>query len=100
VELLIAGDEPDEPNLRSACAPRRSVQPQSPGGDLHQPRHRRRAHGVLACLGLPAISNGCPATTAGRGARDAAQGGPERVPSRVHTALEASLNCEVHIRTT
>lgn len=32
VELLIAGDEPDElQRSRSACAPRRSVQPQSPG---------------------------------------------------------------------
>ena len=59
------------------------------------------AHGVLAGFGLTGdIERGARRRRLGRGARDAAQGGPGARPeSRVHTALEASLNCEVHIRT-
>ena len=60
------------------------------------------AHGVLAGFGLA----GEIVRTAGDDGFDVVhvtlrKADLERVPeSRIHTALEASLNCEVHIRTT
>jgi hypothetical protein len=103
VELLIAGDDPADLAQRAVelCAKAFGTIPVlgvltyiSRGTDDD-------AHGVLAGLGL-----------AGRIDRVAGENGwdvvhvtlrkadLERVPeSRVHTALEASLNCEVHIRT-
>jgi hypothetical protein len=59
------------------------------------------AHGVLAGFGL----TGDIVRTPGDGGYDIVHvtlraGDLERIPeSRIHTALEASLNCEVHIRT-
>jgi hypothetical protein len=60
------------------------------------------AHGVLAGFGL----TGEIVRTAGDDGFDIVhvtlrEADLERIPeSRIHTALEASLNCEVHIRTT
>jgi hypothetical protein len=59
------------------------------------------AHGVLSAFGL----TGEIARTPGDDGYDVVyvtlrEDDLERVPeSRVHTALEASLNCEVHLRT-
>ena len=103
VELLIAGDDPAELERRAVqlCANAFGTTP-VPGVLTYISRGTDDdAHGVLAGLGLT-----------GEIERVACDGGwdvvhvtlrkadLERVPeSRVHTALEASLNCEVHIRT-
>ncbi|MFG1932507.1 hypothetical protein ACGFK1_17970 [Mycobacterium sp. NPDC048908] len=103
VELLIAGDDPAELERRAVdlCAKAFGTTP-APGVLTYISRGTDDdAHGVLAGLGLTGEIN-----------RDAGDDGwdvvhvtlrrvdLERVPeSRVHTALEASLNCEVHIHT-
>ncbi|OBI83168.1 hypothetical protein [Mycobacterium sp. E740] len=103
VELLITGDEPDELTRTAVnlCAKAFGTAP-VPGVVTFISRGTDDdAHGVLAGLGL-----------AGDIERETGDDGwdivhvtlrkadLERVPeSRVHTALEASLNCEVRIRT-
>jgi hypothetical protein len=104
VELLIAGDNPAELLRRAVqlCAKAFGTTP-VPGVVTYISRGTDDdAHGVLAGLGLA----GEIERVAGDDGWDVVhvtlrKADLERVPeSRVHTALEASLNCEVHIRTT
>ena len=104
VELLIAGDEPAELQRIgvSLCAKAFGTTP-VPGVVTFISRGTDDdAYGVLAGLGLIGEIERVP----GEDGWDVVHVtlrklDLERVPeSRVHTALEASLNCEVHIRTT
>ncbi|MCP9273315.1 hypothetical protein [Mycolicibacterium arenosum] len=105
VEVLIAGDDPDE-LMRTAvglCAKAFGTFGSTPAAGVLTYVSRGTdddAHGVLAGLGLRgeiervAGDDGWDVITVTLPASDL-----RRVPeSRVHTALEASLNCEVHIR--
>jgi hypothetical protein len=103
VELLMAGDDPAELERRAVelCANAFGTTP-VPGVLTYISRGTDDdAHGVLAGLGL----TGDIDRVAGDDGWDVVhvtlrKADLERVPeSRVHTALEASLNCEVHIRT-
>jgi hypothetical protein len=103
VELLIAGDDAAELEriAVSLCAKAFGTKP-VPGVLTFISRGTDDdAHGVLAGLGL----TGEIERVAGDDGWDVIhvtlrKSDLERVPeSRVHTALEASLNCEVHIRT-
>lgn len=103
VELLIAGDDPAELQQRAVelCAKAFGTTP-VPGVLTYISRGTDAdARGVLAGLGL----TGDIERVAGEDGWDVVhvtlrQADLERVPeSRVHTALEASLNCEVHIHT-
>jgi len=103
VELLIAGDDAAELEriAVSLCAKAFGTAP-VPGVLTFISRGTDDdAHGVLAGLGL----TGDIERVAGDDGWDVIhvtlrKSDLERVPeSRVHTALEASLNCEVHIRT-
>lgn len=104
VEVLIAGDDPDELTRRAVdvCAKAFSgfgVRP-SPGVLTYVSRGTDDdAHGVLAGLGLRgqieriATGDGWDIVKVTVSKDDL-----RRIPeSRVHTALEASLNCEVQI---
>lgn len=104
VELLIAGDDSAELErvAVSLCAKAFGTTP-VPGVLTFISRGTDDdAHGVLAGLGLTGEIERVP----GDDGWDVIhvtllKSDLERVPeSRVHTALEASLNCEVHIRTT
>jgi hypothetical protein len=104
VELLIAGDDPAELERRAAelCADAFGTTP-VPGVLTYISRGTDDdAYGVLAGFGLTGDIERVP----GDDGWDVVhvtlrKADLERVPeSRVHTALEASLNCEVHIRTT
>jgi hypothetical protein len=103
VELLIDGDDPTELQRAAVdlCAKAFGATP-TPGVLTFISRGTDDdAHGVLAGLGLA----GDIERTAGDEGWDVVcvtlrKADLERVPeSRVHTALEASLNCEVQIRT-
>lgn len=103
VELLIAGDDPAELERRAIelCANAFGTTP-VPGVLTFISRGTDDdAHGVLAGLGLTGDIERVP----GDDGWDVVhvtlrKSDLERVPeSRVHTALEASLNCEVQIRT-
>jgi hypothetical protein len=103
VELLIGGDEPAELERAaiSLCAKAFGMTP-TPGVLTFISRGTDDdAHGVLAGLGLTGEIERVP----GDDGWDVVhvtlrKADLEHVPeSRVHTALEASLNCEVHIRT-
>jgi hypothetical protein len=103
VELLIAGDDPAELERRAVqlCANAFGTTP-VPGVVTYISRGTDDdAYGVLAGLGLTGEIDRVP----GDDGWDVVhvtlrKADLERVPeSRVHTALEASLNCEVHIRT-
>ncbi|MDA4107251.1 hypothetical protein [Mycolicibacterium holsaticum] len=103
VELLIDGEDPDELQRCAVdlCAGAFGTTP-VPGVLTYISRGTDAdARGVLAGLGL----TGDIERVAGEDGWDVVhvtlrQADLERVPeSRVHTALEASLNCEVHIRT-
>ena len=103
VELLIAGDDAAELEriAVSLCANAFGTTP-IPGVLTFISRGTDDdAHGVLAGLGLTGEIERVP----GADGWDVIhvtlrKSDLERVPeSRVHTALEASLNCEVHIRT-
>jgi hypothetical protein len=107
VELLIDGDEPAELERAAIglCARAFEAFGTTPTpGVLTFISHGTDddAHGVLAGLGLTGEIERVP----GNDGWDVVhvtlrKADLERVPeSRVHTALEASLNCEVHIRTT
>jgi len=103
VELLIAGDDPADLERRAVelCANAFGTTP-VPGVLTYISRGTDAdAHGVLAGLGLTgeiervASDDGWDVVHVTLRKEDL-----RRVPeSRVHTALEASLNCEVHIRT-
>ena len=103
VELLIAGDDPAELERRAVelCANAFGTAP-VPGVLTFISRGTDDdARGVLAGLGLTGDIERVP----GDHGWDVVhvtllEADLQRVPeSRVHTALEASLNCEVHIRT-
>ena len=103
VELLKAGDDPVELERQAVelCANAFGTTP-APGVLTYISRGTDDdAHGVLAGLGL----TGDIERVAGEEGWDVVhvtlrKADLERVPeSRVHTALEASLNCEVQIRT-
>jgi hypothetical protein len=102
IELLIAGDDPAALQTRAVelCAKAFGTTP-VPGVVTFISRGTDDdAHGVLAGLGL----TGDIERVAGDDGWDVVhvtlrKSDLQRVPeSRVHTALEASLNCEVHIR--
>jgi hypothetical protein len=104
VEMLMAGGEPGELKATAValCAKVFGTQPE-PGVLTYISRGTDDdAHGVLAGFGLTGEITRSP----GDDGLDVVyvtlrKTDLERIPeSRIHTALEASLNCEVHIRTT
>jgi hypothetical protein len=104
VEMLMAGGEPEELKATAValCAKAFGTQPE-PGVLTYISRGTDHdAHGVLAGFGLSGDVERVP----GDDGWDVVyvtlcRTDLERIPeSRIHTALEASLNCEVHIRTT
>ena len=103
VELLIAGDDVDAPRKPqlTLCAKAFGTTP-VPGVVTFVSRGTDDdAHGVLSAFGLTGEIVRAP----GDDGFDIVyvtlrEADLERIPeSRIHTALEASLNCEVHIRT-
>jgi hypothetical protein len=106
VEVLIAGDDPDELSRTAVelCAKAFGAFGATPAAGVLTYVSRGTdddAHGVLAGLGLRGElerrvdDDGWDVIHVTLRKADL-----ERVPeSRVHTALEASLNCEVHIHT-
>jgi hypothetical protein len=103
VELLIDGDDPAELQRCAVelCANAFGTTP-VPGVVTFISRGTDDdAHGVLAGLGLTGDVERVPADDGWDIVYVTLRKADlERVPeSRVHTALEASLNCEVHIRT-
>ena len=103
VELLMVGGDVEQ--LRrdavALCAKAFGTSP-TPGVITYLSRGTDDdAHGVLAAFGI----TGEITRTAGDGGFDIIdvtlqKADLDRIPeSRIHTALEASLNCEVHIRT-
>ena len=104
VEMLMAGGDTDQLKLEAValCAKAFGTTP-TPGVVTYVSRGTDDdAHGVLAGFGL----TGEITRTPGDDGLDIVhvtlrRADLERIPeSRIHTALEASLNCEVHIRTT
>jgi hypothetical protein len=104
VEMLMVGNEPEGLKAKAAalCAKAFGTDPE-PGVLTYVSRGTDDdAHGVLAGFGLTGDIERVP----GDDGLDVIhvtlrKTDLERIPeSRVHTALEASLNCEVHIRTT
>jgi hypothetical protein len=104
VEMLMVGGGPDDLKASAValCAKAFGTEPE-PGALTYISRGTDDdAHGVLAGFGLTGDIERVP----GDDGLDVIhvtlrKTDLERIPeSRVHTALEASLNCEVHIRTT
>jgi hypothetical protein len=103
VEMLMTGDAEDlKATAVALCAKAFGTEPE-PGVLTYISRGTNDdAHGVLAGFGL----SGDIERVAGVDGWDVVyvtlrKVDLERIPeSRIHTALEASLNCEVHIRTT
>jgi hypothetical protein len=104
VEMLMVGSEPEDLKASAValCAKAFGTEPE-PGMLTYISRGTDDdAHGVLAGFGLDAEITRSP----GDDGLDVVyvtlrKADLERIPeSRIHTALEASLNCEVHIRTT
>jgi hypothetical protein len=104
VEMLMVGGGPDDLKASAValCAKAFGTEPE-PGVLTYISRGTDDdAHGVLAGFGLTGDIERVP----GDDGLDVIhvtlrKTDLERIPeSRVHTALEASLNCEVHIRTT
>ena len=104
VEMLMAGGDTDQLKREAValCAKAFGTTP-TPGVVTYVSRGTDDdAHGVLAGFGL----TGEITRTPGDDGLDIVhvtlrRADLERIPeSRIHTALEASLNCEVHIRTT
>jgi hypothetical protein len=104
IELLIDCDDVDETRMAAIdlCAKAFGTSP-TPGVVTFVSRGTDDdAHGVLSAFGL----SGEIVRTPGDDGFDIVhvtlrEADLERIPeSRIHTALEASLNCEVHIRTT
>ncbi|OBG27380.1 hypothetical protein [Mycobacterium sp. 852002-51057_SCH5723018] len=102
VELLIAGDEADAVKQTglALCAKAFGTAPAAGVVTFVSRGTDDDAHGVLAGFGL----TGEIVRTPGDDGYDIIhvtlrEADLERIPeSRIHTALEASLNCEVHIR--
>jgi hypothetical protein len=104
VEMLMVGSGPDDLKARALalCANAFNTEPE-PGVLTYISRGTDDdAHGVLAGFGITGEIERVP----GDDGLDVIhvtlrETDLERIPeSRIHTALEASLNCEVHIRTT
>ncbi|OBA64880.1 hypothetical protein A5647_25870 [Mycobacterium sp. 1100029.7] len=103
VEVLIAAEDGDAAKRAAITLCNRAFSPDPvPGVVTFVSRGTDDdAHGVLSAFGL----NGDVERTAGGDGFDTVhvtlrESDLERIPeSRVHTALEASLNCEVHIHT-
>ncbi len=104
VEMLMVGNEPEDLKAKAValCAKAFGTEPE-PGVLTYLSRGTDDdAHGVLAGFGITGDIERVP----GDDGLDVIhvtlrKTDLERIPeSRVHTALEASLNCEVHIRTT
>jgi len=104
VEMLMAGGDPEDLKATAValCAKAFGTQPE-PGVLTYISRGTDDdAHGVLAGFGL----SGDIERVSGDDGLDVVyvtlrKVDLDRIPeSRIHTALEASLNCEVHIRTT
>ena len=104
VEMLMVGSGPEDLKARAValCAKAFGTEPE-PGVLTYISRGTDDdAHGVLAGFGLTGDIERVP----GDDGIDVIhvplrKTDLERIPeSRIHTALEASLNCEVHIRTT
>jgi hypothetical protein len=104
VEMLMAGSEPEDLKATAValCAKAFGTEPE-PGVLTYISRGTDDdAHGVLAGFGITGDIQRVP----GDDGLDVIhvtlrKTDLERIPeSRIHTALEASLNCEVHIRTT
>lgn len=104
VELLMLGDDVEQlkRDAVALCAKAFGTEPAAGVVTYVSRGTDDDAHGVLAGFGLA----GEMTRTAGDDGYDVVyvtlrKADLERVPeSRIHTALEASLNCEVHIRTT
>ena len=104
VEMLMAGGDPDELKATAIalCARAFGTKPQ-PGVLTYISRGTDDdAHGVLAGFGLSGDIERVPGDDGLEVVHVTLRKVDlERIPeSRIHTALEASLNCEVHIRTT
>jgi hypothetical protein len=104
VEMLMVGNAPEDLKAKAVglCAKAFGTEPE-PGVLTYLSRGTDDdAHGVLAGFGLTGDIERVP----GDDGLDVIhvtlrKTDLDRIPeSRVHTALEASLNCEVHIRTT
>ena len=103
VQLLIAGDDVDTVKQTAVdlCARAFGITPVAGAVTYVSRGTDEDAHGVLAGFGL----TGEIERVSGDDGYDVvyvtlSQADVERVPeSRIHTALEASLNCEVHILT-
>jgi hypothetical protein len=103
VQLLMAGGDAEELKRDAMALCARAFDTEPAAGVLTYVSRGTDddAHGVLAGFGLV----GEITRTAGDDGLDVVhvnllEADLERVPeSRIHTALEASLNCEVHIRT-
>ncbi len=103
VELLMAGDDPDglKRTAIELCGKAFGTSPVAGVLTYVSRGTDEDAHGVLAGFGLTGEVSRSP----GDQGWDVvyvtlAKADLARVPeSRIHTALEASLNCEVHIRT-
>lgn|SRR5206468_3994467 len=103
VELLIAGDDTDRVKRTgvSLCAKAFGTTPAAGVVTFVSRGTDDDAHGVLSAFGLA----GEIVRTPGDDGYDIVyvtlrEADLQRIPeSRIHTALEASLNCEVHIRT-
>ena len=104
VEMLMAGNEPDALKAKAValCAKAFGTEPETGVLTYLSRGTDDDAHGVLAGFGLTGDIERVP----GDDGLDVIhvtlrKADLDRIPeSRVHTALEASLNCEVHIRTT
>jgi hypothetical protein len=104
VEMLMAGGDPEELKATAValCARAFGTQPR-PGVLTYISRGTDDdAHGVLAGFGLSGDIERVPGDDGLEVVHVTLRKVDlERIPeSRIHTALEASLNCEVHIRTT
>lgn len=103
VQLLIAGNDADavKQTALDLCAKAFSTTPVAGAVTYVSRGTDDDAHGVLSGFGLTGEIRRC----SGDDGFDVVyvtlrQADLERIPeSRIHTALEASLNCEVHIRT-
>ena len=104
VEMLMIGGDPEALKARAValCAKAFGTEPESGVLTFISRGTDDDAHGVLAGFGLDGEITRSP----GDDGLDVVyvtlrEADLERIPeSRIHTALEASLNCEVHIRTT
>jgi hypothetical protein len=104
VEMLMAGSEPEDLKAMAValCAKAFGTEPEAGVLTYISRGTDDDAHGVLAGFGLTGDVNRRP----GDDGLDVIhvtlrKTDLERIPeSRIHTALEASLNCEVHIRAT